>query len=277
MSTYRLSVYEKAMPSNLSWPQRLAAAGLAGFDGVEMSVDESDERLSRLEWDAGERQTLLRATREAGLYIPSLCLSGHRRYPLGSRDPDTARRGMDILEKAIGLAYDLGVRLIQLAGYDVYYEPSAPDTVARFVENLEKAAAMAAAYGVILGFETMETPFMNSTEKAMAYVRRVCSPYVQVYPDVGNITNAVDDVPKDLRVGRGHIAAVHLKETRPGVFRDLHFGEGEVAFSSAIATLMEQGVRLYTAEFWYQEGEDWRTELMRTRCFLDNCFKEAGA
>lgn len=277
MSTYRLSVYEKAMPSNLSWPQRLAAASLAGFDGVEMSVDESDERLSRLEWDTGKRRALLRATREAGLYIPSLCLSGHRRYPLGSRDPDTAQHSMDILEKAIGLAYDLGVRLIQLAGYDVYYEPSASDTVARFVENLEKAATMAAAYGVILGFETMETPFMNSTEKAMAYVRHVCSPYVQVYPDVGNITNAVGDLPKDLRIGRGHIAAVHLKETRPGVFRDLHFGEGEVDFSAAIATLMEQGVRLYTAEFWYQEGEDWRTELMRARCFLDDCFKEAGA
>jgi len=49
---------------------------------------------------------------------------------------------------------------------------------------------MAARYGIILAFETMETEFMNTIEKAMYYVNEVNSPYLQVYPDLGNITNA---------------------------------------------------------------------------------------
>ena len=274
---YKLSVYEKAMPGHIGWKEKLTAAKEAGYDGVELSVDESDERLSRLDWSATQRLDLLRASRETGVRLPSLCLSGHRRYPLGSRDPETVRRGMAILEKAVRLAGDLGIRLIQLAGYDVYYEPSAPDTAARFAENLQHAVSIAAADGVTLGFETMETPFMNTTKKAMTHIRRVKSPYLQLYPDIGNITNAVPDAVRDLQSGRGHIAAAHLKETRPGVYRDLYYGEGEVNFSAAIRELMRQGVRLYTAEFWYREGTDWRRELRRARTFLQERFTEAEA
>ena len=272
---YSLSVYEKAMPGHIGWKEKITAAKEAGYDGVELSVDESDERLSRLDWSAAQRLDLLRASRETGVRLPSLCLSGHRRYPLGSRDPETVRRGMAILEKAVRLAGDLGIRLIQLAGYDVYYEPSAPDTAARFAENLQHAVSIAAADGVTLGFETMETPFMNTTKKAMTHIRRVKSPYLQLYPDIGNITNAVPDAVRDLQSGRGHIAAAHLKETRPGVYRDLYYGEGEVNFSAAIRELMRQGVRLYTAEFWYREGTDWRRELSRARTFLQERFTEA--
>ena len=37
---YRIGVYEKAMPAELSWRERLQAAKEAGFDYVEMSVKE---------------------------------------------------------------------------------------------------------------------------------------------------------------------------------------------------------------------------------------------
>ena len=57
----------------------------------------------------------------AELPIRSMCLSGHRKYPFGAKDPETRQRGMEIMEKAIDLADDLGIRTIQLAGYDAYY------------------------------------------------------------------------------------------------------------------------------------------------------------
>jgi L-ribulose-5-phosphate 3-epimerase UlaE len=41
-----IGLYEKALPAELSWEERLAAAGQAGYDFVEISIDESDERLS---------------------------------------------------------------------------------------------------------------------------------------------------------------------------------------------------------------------------------------
>ena len=50
MRQHPLGIYEKALPKNLSWPERLVLAKSCGFDFVEMSVDETDERLSRLDW-----------------------------------------------------------------------------------------------------------------------------------------------------------------------------------------------------------------------------------
>ena len=76
---------------------------------------------------------------ETGVPIRTMCLSGHRKYPLGSNDPETCARGMEIMEKAIRLAEDLGIRIIQLAGYDVYYEEGSEETRERFEENLKKA------------------------------------------------------------------------------------------------------------------------------------------
>ena len=62
----------------------------------------------------------------------------------------------------------------------------------------------------------------------MVYVNRVNSPYLNVYPDLGNVTNAAvtygTDVEEDLETGRGHLAAMHLKETLPGKFREIPFG-----------------------------------------------------
>ena len=47
---YELGLYEKAMPNNLSWKEKLELTRESGFDYLEMSVDESDEKLARLDW-----------------------------------------------------------------------------------------------------------------------------------------------------------------------------------------------------------------------------------
>lgn len=46
---------------------------------------------------------------------------------------------------------------------------------------------MAARKGILLGFETMETPFMDTVEKAMYYVKTIDNAYLGVYPDIGNL------------------------------------------------------------------------------------------
>lgn len=206
-----------------------------------------------------------------------MCLSGHRKYPLGSGSSDICAKGMDIMEKAIQLAEDLGIRIIQLAGYDVYYEKSSTDTEERFGKNLKKAVEMAAGAGVMLGFETMETEFMNTVGKAMAYVDDVGSPFLNVYPDLGNITNAAisygTDVMADLETGRGHLAAMHLKETLPGRFREIPFGTGHVDFEAGIRKAWELGVRRFVTEFWYVGNPDWKEDLLFANRMMSKLLK----
>lgn len=136
MRNHPLGIYEKALAKDLSWPERLVLAKSCGFDFVEMSVDETDERLSRLEWTPAQRASLVNAMLESGVAIPSMCLSAHRRFPFGSRDEAVRERAREIMTKAIRLARDLGIRTIQLAGYDVYYEEHDEGTRQRFAEGL---------------------------------------------------------------------------------------------------------------------------------------------
>lgn len=262
---YTLGLYEKSMPSVLDWKEKLETAKEAGFDFVEMSIDETDEKLKRLDMSQAERMEMVNLMKIVGMPVRTMCLSGHRKYPLGSHDPAIRGKGMEIMKKAIQLADDLGIRIIQLAGYDVYYEDSNEETIGYFLENLKKATEMAARAGVVLGFETMETEFMNTVEKSMKYVNQISSIYLNVYPDIGNITNATKtygtDVLEDLRKGRGHLAAMHLKETKPGIFREVPFGEGHVDFEKAIKTAWELGVRKFVTEFWYTGNPQWKQDL----------------
>ena len=121
MKAYELGQYEKSMPNDLTWKEKLQLCREFGFDYLEMSVDESEEKLSRLSYTQAERKEILRAMEETGVRIHSMCLSGHRKYPLGHPDVEIQNKALRIMEDAIQLADDLGIRIIQLAGYDVYY------------------------------------------------------------------------------------------------------------------------------------------------------------
>ena len=269
VKAYVLGLYEKAMPNELSWKEKLQVAKNAGYDYVEISIDETDAKLARLDMSKEEREELVRTMNEVGLPIRSMCLSGHRKYPFGSNDPETEKRSMEIMEKAVALAEDLGIRVIQLAGYDVYYEESSEATLARFEKNLKKAVNMAARAGVMLGFETMETEFMNTVGKSMKYVSLVDSAYLGVYPDSGNLTNAAKmygtDVMEDLRSGKGHLTALHLKETVPGKFREIPFGTGHVDFPAIIDHSRALRIRRYVTEMWYTGNPSWEEDIHHAR------------
>lgn len=239
--------------------------GMITYDYVELSVDATEHRIQRTDMTKEERLELVSLMYETGMPIRSMCVSALTKYSLGNDKEEYTSRGMEILEKSINLAEDLGVRAIMIPGYDVYYEPSTLETKKRFLENLRKAARMAEKAGVLLGLETMENAFMNTVEKAMKYVTLCDSEYLKVYPDIGNITNAAaeyqTDVMEDMELGRGNIIALHLKETLPGRYREVPYGTGHVDFRQAIETAWKLHVRRFVTEFWYQEGDDWKLEL----------------
>jgi predicted hexulose-6-phosphate isomerase len=266
---YRLDLYEKSMPGTLSLRQKLEETGKAGFDYLELSIDETGEKLDRFAWTS-EISALCRDMEETGIPVLSICLSGYRHFPLGDPDPIRRQRGLEIMEKALRLASRLGVRIIQTAGYGIYYGESNKKIRDLFRENLERSVAMAAREGVMLAFETMETPFIDTVEKASYWVRRFESPTFRYIP-TGNITNAAliyhRSAAEDLEKGRGHLAALHLKESGPGVYREIPCGKGHVDFAALEGTALRLGVRLFPAgktEF-FRTGSGIGTEVLRVR------------
>ncbi len=266
-----LGIYEKAMPESFSFADKLKTAEAAGFDYLEISIDESDKKLSRV-LDGKVKKDIIGDIRSGSLPVKTMCLSGHRKYPLGSHDPALRRKSLEIMQAAIDFSADAGIRIIQLAGYDVYYETGDGDTRAYFSENLAKCVEMASRAGVYMGFETMETDFMNSASKADKYVKMINSPYLKIYPDIGNIRNATEDYLGDLRNVRGDIIAAHLKETVEGVYRDMEFGQGRVDFEGCINELLAQGVRIFTCEFWYDGKSDPLEYITRNKDYVEKIF-----
>ncbi len=254
MKPYLLGLYEKALPNEWSWEEKLTVTKETGYDFLEISIDESDMRLSRLN-NPTELALIQAAIVKTGCPIKTMCLSGHRKYSLGSTREQTIKQSLQIMSDAIDLASSLGVRIIQLAGYDVYYEEGSALTRATFLTNLKHAVELAARKGIVLGFETMETPFMDTVTKSMHIVNQINSPYLHIYPDIGNLTNASKlykhDILLDLEMGKGHLVAAHIKETKPNHYREIPFGTGHVEFEKCINTCWDMGVRMYTAEFWY--------------------------
>ena len=281
MRKHKLGIYEKALPKDLSWQDRLSIAKACGFDFVEISIDETDERLARLDWSKEQRLAIVSAILETGITIPSMCLSGHRRFPFGSHDEQVRQQAYAIMEKAIQLASDIGIRTIQLAGYDVYYEEQDEGTLQRFSEGMQWAVEKAASAQVMLSMEIMDTPFMNSITKWKQWDQLIASPWFTVYPDVGNLSAWGNDVVKELELGIDRIAAIHLKdtyavtETCKGQFRDVPFGEGCVDFVNVFSTLQRLNYRgAFLIEMWTEKSDEPIMEIINARRWIENKMKE---
>jgi L-ribulose-5-phosphate 3-epimerase len=132
-----------------------------------------------------------------------MCLSAHRRFPLGSEDDAVRAQGLEIMRKAIQLAQDVGIRVIQLAGYDVYYQEANNETRRRFRDGLKESVEMASRAQVTLAMEIMDYPLMNSISKALGYAHYLNNPWFQLYPDIGNLSAWDNDVQMELQAGMG--------------------------------------------------------------------------
>jgi L-ribulose-5-phosphate 3-epimerase len=252
-----IGLYEKALPAELSWEERLAAAGQAGYEFVEISIDESDERLSRLDWSASERAALRQDIANTGVRIMTMCLSGHRKYPLGSHSSDIRRQGLDILYRAIDFAGDIGLRVVQVMGYDVFYETSDEATAAYFVEGLYRGAQYAGQAGVMLGLENLDTPFVENLSKGLAIIHAINSPWLRLYPDIGNLAAAGYYPPAEIALAKEHILGIHVKDALPKVIRGVPFGDGIVPFQDTFRALAQTGFwGLLGIEVWGQMHAD---------------------
>ncbi len=277
-----LGIYEKAIPNDFSWKEKMQTAKAAGFDYIEISVDESDERLARLDWSDQEIEEIRSYMKETGIVIPTMCLSGHRRFPFGSKDKATRARAFEIMEKGILLAQKLGVRCIQLATYDVYYEESDEETKALFLDGMKKSVEMASRAGVVLAMEIMDTPFVGTILRAMHYIKEIPSPYFKIYPDMGNLTQFSSDVESEFELGFPETAAIHVKETKPGVFKNVPFGEGTVQFTNIFRKLKELNYTgMFLIEMWADNSRKQTMEeavetIRDARLFVEDKMKKAG-
>ena len=271
------SVFMKKHSRRECWLERLQLAKELGFDFVEMSVDETDARPARLDWNREQRLALVAAIADTGIRVPSMCLSAHRRFPLGSEDDAVREQGLEIMRKSHSVCPGYRYSVIQLAGYDVYYQQANNETRRRFRDGLKESVEMASRAQVTLAMEIMDYPLMNSISKALGYAHYLNNPWFQLYPDIGNLSAWDNDVQMELQAGMGHIVAVHVKDTKPGVFKNVPFGEGVVDFERCFATLKQSGYcGPYLIEMWSETSDDPAREVAKARDWVKARMASAG-
>jgi L-ribulose-5-phosphate 3-epimerase len=197
---------------------------------------------------------------------------------LGSASPQTRERALDILRRAIDFAADIGLSIVQVMGYDVFYEPAYAGTKARFLDGLEKGVRWAGASGVMLGLENCDLEFVDSIDKGLRIVEHLNSPWFHLYPDMGNLAAAGYDPADQLRRAAGHLVGVHVKDTAPGVVRGVPFEQGIVPFGKVFQTLADIGFwGPMTVEMWsdMDAGDDLLGSVVAARQLVARRVAEA--
>ena len=251
-SAWVVGLYEKALPSIWSWDQRLTATAEAGYSFAEISIDPSDERLARLTWPASAKADLRNAIAASGVPIMTMCLSALREYALGSRIPSTRARGLEIMRRAIDFSVDVGIRIVQVPGYNVFAEqPGDAGTVTRFMDGIHQAVEWAGQAGVMLGFENVDVPLSESIIFCVEIMRQVNSVWFQLYPDMANAAAAGYDPVSELPHCADHLVAVHVKDSLPRTIRGVPFETGLMHFDEAFRALAALNYRgPLTVEMW---------------------------
>ena len=262
-------VYEKALHKG-PFEDKFDDIVRAGYDSLEFSVDSTDERVARLDWSLDQINQVRRAAQERSVQILTLCLSGHKRFSMGNPDPEKAARGLEMMEKALRLAYHLGVRQIQYSGFDVFEdELRTEETHKRYMENTYKAARMAERAGVMLAIEPVEGHLLT-VKDTMEVIDEIRSPFLQIYPDPANIKSLGVDPIEDLGYGKGHITAVHMRDSLPGIFDAvIPFGTGDLDFDGVFRKLFElEYGGPFIVEMWNEEREDYIEYLVQAREYM---------
>ncbi len=253
-----MGLYEKALPDNMDLQQKLLMVRKAGYSYMEISIDASKGRLERLKWDKIKINKLKVLMEETGVPIISMCLSAHRNYPLGSSHKELRNKGIEIMEDAIWLAFFLGIRIIQVAGYDVLMdELSTEKSKETFLNNLRNSLKIASKLGIILAIENVDIFSADSVSKILYFVNKIKSPWLNLYPDVGNLNAMKQDVLKEIELGKSRIVAIHIKDTVEGIVRRVPYGEGNVDFVSIFKELKKinfHGPLLL--EMWAEENKN---------------------
>ena len=205
-------------------PAAFDVAKQIGLDGVQISMGTvaNDMALRRPEL----QKTYLETAKRTGLEIGSLAIGEMNSVPLKS-DP----RAAEWLMQSIDICQAMGLTIIMPAFFgngDLDMGNAAEIDVV--VQRLKTAAAKAEKQGVLIAIENY-----LSAEDNLELLRRVGSPAMRVYYDVGNSTDKGRDIYREIPMLGKLICEVHAKDGQHML------GQGRIDFRKVRKSLDDIG------------------------------------
>lgn len=210
--------------------EKLQLAKDAGFDGVELALDETGE--VSMESTKEDLAKVKAYAKEIGIELYSLATMLYWTYNYTSADASNRQKAMEITKKQLEVAAELGCDTIlvvpgavevsfdpgEVVEYDVAYE--------RAQSALKELAPYAEELGVYIGIENVGNRFLLSPLEAARFIDEIESDYVGAYFDVGNVVSS--GFPEHwIKILGSRIKKVHIKDYRrkTSAFVDLLSGD----------------------------------------------------
>lgn len=240
-----------SMPADWSIQQCLEVAREAGFEGVELALDETGE----LSLESNEQQVraIAQLAADLGLELKSLATGLFWRYPLTANEHEIRGKAKSVVVKALDIASWLGADTILVVPGVVSASSANTERTAygdawdRALEALRELAPEAEERQISIGVENVWNKFLLSPVEMREFIDSVGSEYVGVYFDVGNVL--LYGFPEDwIRVLGKRIKKVHFKDYRVAVGTLAGFVnllEGDVNWPEVMAAFEEIGYEDY--------------------------------
>lgn len=234
----------------------IATAKKAGFDGIELSLNETGE-LS-LQSSDQELADIKARLQDAELELAGLATGLYWDYAMTSEDAAKRTKAVDVCKKQLEAAAALGVDAIlvipgavgvdfipgsEVVDYEVAYD-RALEAIGSLVPYAEKA-------GVSIAIENVWNKFLLTPLEMRGFIDAHQSPYVGSYFDVGNTLH--NGYPEQwIRILGERIKRVHFKDYRRqagGLHGFVDLLAGDVDYPAVMTALRGIGYDSYvTAE-----------------------------
>ncbi|MCL6605042.1 MAG: sugar phosphate isomerase/epimerase [Paenibacillus sp.] len=226
----------------------------AGFDGIELSLNESGEL--GLETTDQEASVLREQITDLGLEISGLATGLYWSHSMTSESEATRTKAMDICKKQLEMASALGADTILvipgavgvdfIPGCDVIEYDKAYERAQQCISGL---APFAEQTGVSIGIENVWNKFLLSPLEMRQFIDSIDSPFVGSYFDVGNVVHS--GYPEHwIRILGSRIKKVHFKDYRReagGLHGFVDLLAGDVDYPAVMAAFKEIGYDGYAA------------------------------
>lgn len=237
----RLAVNRWTLPRDWEPARCFAATKAAGFDGIEMNLEETGP-VSLASGEA-DLAALARAARDQGLELGSLSTNLFWGASPTANDAETRQRAVDIARRQADAAAALGAPVILVVPGAVTSEVAYDMAYSRAQEFVAAAAAHAASVGVKVGVENVWNKFLLSPLEMARFLDEIDSPAAGAYFDAGNVL--VYGFPEQwIRILGKRLLRLHVKDfkTTVGNIRGfVNLLHGEVPWTPVTEALAEIG------------------------------------
>jgi L-ribulose-5-phosphate 3-epimerase len=180
-------------PDRMSLKECLELAKRAGFDGIELNYDLDSDLSPKA--DSADFASIRDMADKIGIAISGLCSFLFWPYPLTSNDPAERARGMELAERMIQAAHDLGTENLLVVPGAVHmpwredHDPTPNDVCDRRAKAaVAKLLPKAEKLGVYLNIENIFfNGYLMSPMEMVQFVDSFDNPHVRVHFDTGNI------------------------------------------------------------------------------------------